>query len=166
MNETAEDQFTQFWKLYPRRIGKRAAQLKFRKACERATIFDIMKGLKEAVVRFKATDPKFIPYPATWLHQDRWLDELETVKATIEDPHDELEVYCRGINQKYKKSQQTKGNWKPIDDITDGKHVIDNWLKKSQLDGWNKWLMINKILQDMHSGTVVTSFTHWENRLK
>ena len=84
MTETAEDTFNQFWKLYPRRMGKRAAQLKFRKACERADIFDIMKGLKEAVVRFKTTDPRFIPHPATWLHQDRWLDELEPAEMVSE----------------------------------------------------------------------------------
>jgi len=75
-----EEAFDKFWSIYPRRVGKRAAQLKFRKACERASISDIMKGLKKAVIRFRDTEPQFIPHPATWLHQDRWLDEPEKPK--------------------------------------------------------------------------------------
>lgn len=30
----------------------------------------------------KPTDPKYIPHPATWLNQERWLDEDLSAKKT------------------------------------------------------------------------------------
>lgn len=168
MTETAEDPFNRFWKLYPRRMGKRAAQLKFRKACERADIFDIMKGLKEAVVRFKTIDPKFIPYPATWLHQDRWLDEADPAEDAIEDPHPKLAQICDTINDMYRRSQEKKGNPNKVEEITKGKLVVDEWLKRNPLlDGWARIVIITKMLKAMDRGTKVSSFAHWEqNHLK
>lgn len=161
-----EKQFNEFWAVYPRRVGKGAAQKRFIKALGRDRFKNIMDGLAVMVEAYKSIEKRFIPHAATWLHQDRWLDELETTEITIENPHPELEKYCGGINEKYKKSQRAKGNWSKLADITSGKHVIDGWLKKSTLDGWDKWQMIGKILEAMQRGTVVTSFTHWEARLK
>lgn len=78
--------FDDFWKLYPRRTGKGEA----RKQWDRLTATgmsddDILAGLRRRVEWWtKARTPlQMIPYPATWLNQHRWLDEIEPVPATV-----------------------------------------------------------------------------------
>lgn len=69
-------QFEAFWNAYPRKIGKGAAEKAFKKA-----IFNRIEDLLEAIERQKKTaqwkkeNGQFIPHPATWLNQKRWLDE-------------------------------------------------------------------------------------------
>lgn len=64
-------EFQDFWDAYPRKTGKLDAERKFIIACRRATAEQIMDG----VARYQfSDDPKFIPHPATWLHQGRYLD--------------------------------------------------------------------------------------------
>ena len=41
--------------------------------------------------QFADTEERYIPYPANWLHQERWLDEIMHKKRSAED-----EIY-RGI---------------------------------------------------------------------
>lgn len=36
--------------------------------------------------KFKGTDKEFIPYPATWLNQMRWLDELDFEESKPKKP--------------------------------------------------------------------------------
>jgi hypothetical protein len=65
--------FELFWKAYPRRVAKKAAEKAFRKVEREGEIsFD---GLLAAVRRIKAREAQFIPYPATWLNAGQYLDE-------------------------------------------------------------------------------------------
>lgn len=71
------DGFAEFWAAYPRKVGKGAA----RRAWEppRRKIGRSFPGLAMAALARVAptwTDPQFIPHPATWLHQERWDDEV------------------------------------------------------------------------------------------
>lgn len=62
----------QFWNRYPRRVGKKAALTKLdnvRRADEVA--FD---ALLAAVRRIDTKELQYVPHPATWLHQGRYLD--------------------------------------------------------------------------------------------
>lgn len=80
------DEYETFWKLYPRKIGKGAAWLRWKK-------LNLGGGLKEkifsAVEKQKLTDQwqkdggQFIPHPATWLNQRRWEDEVETTDKKV-----------------------------------------------------------------------------------
>jgi len=69
-------EFEKFWKEYPRKVGKRAAQ----KAWKKNGMPGIDKIL-EAIVQQRASPQwnteggRFIPNPATWLNQGRWDDE-------------------------------------------------------------------------------------------
>jgi hypothetical protein len=67
------DGFEDFWAVYPRKTGKGAA----RKAFRNATLTADPNILFHAAERYAASklDPKFTPHPATWLNQERWLDE-------------------------------------------------------------------------------------------
>ena len=76
-------EFERFWKLYPRKIGKRAAWLVWqRQIAPRGVLASMKVGLViDALTRqvegghFSA-DNAFIPHPRTWLHQGRWEDEV------------------------------------------------------------------------------------------
>ena len=66
--------FIEFYKAYPRKEGVGAAEPKYRAALKKASHEEIMAGLK--AFKFNG-ELKFIPHPATWLHQQRWKDEEE-----------------------------------------------------------------------------------------
>jgi len=68
--------FAEFWKTYPRKEGKAAAE----KAWSKAKGVDLSTIL-QAIERARATEQwlkdggQFIPHPSTWLTQRRWEDE-------------------------------------------------------------------------------------------
>jgi hypothetical protein len=64
--------FDAFWRAYPRKVGKGAAA----KAWVRATTLNPPSAIIAAVALQKFDHrERFIPHPATWLNQERWLDE-------------------------------------------------------------------------------------------
>ena len=66
--------FKEFWKLYPRKVGKHAAAMSFAKAETLVFFDDLMKYTKMFVAENTNTDERFIPHAATWLNQRRFLD--------------------------------------------------------------------------------------------
>ncbi|OIR41170.1 hypothetical protein BJP08_08060 [Corynebacterium sp. NML140438] len=67
--------FDEFWGIYPRRVGKRKAESEFLRACTRAPVEEILAGARRLATDPNLPEKRFIPHPATWLHQDRWGDE-------------------------------------------------------------------------------------------
>lgn len=72
--------FDTFWKTYPKKVAKDAAYKAFAK---RKPDGKLLKEILQAVELQKASEMwakdggKYIPNPATWLNQGRWMDELE-----------------------------------------------------------------------------------------
>lgn len=71
--------FSEFWEIYPRKIAKAACEAKWRsKKCE-AHADEIIANLKARIAwEWRGKDLQFIPHPATYLTQERWLDEIAT----------------------------------------------------------------------------------------
>lgn len=70
-NIRASDRFEEFWASYPRKVAKRAAGKAWSSALKRADAELILSGLG----RFPfSSEAQFVPYPATWLNNDRWVD--------------------------------------------------------------------------------------------
>jgi hypothetical protein len=68
-------EFENFWSVYPRKINRAVALKAFEKAT-RKTEADL---IITAVQGYKfADDEQFIPHPATWLNQERWVDGTPT----------------------------------------------------------------------------------------
>jgi hypothetical protein len=70
--------FEDFWALYPKKVAKGAAIKAWSKLtkCEKEEVIFIMpKHIKYWSV--KGVEKEYIPYPASWLNQLRWLDELD-----------------------------------------------------------------------------------------
>ncbi len=72
-------EFEEFWQAYPRRVGRGAAEKSFAKAMKFTDLPTILTAIKNQ--RSGWTDPQYIPHPATWLNQRRWLDETRPVAA-------------------------------------------------------------------------------------
>jgi hypothetical protein len=70
------DGFAAFWKLYPRRVGRKDAERLYRRARrDGASHDDIIAGLAFSLrTAFEDRDVGYIPYPAKWLRDARWLD--------------------------------------------------------------------------------------------
>jgi phage replication O-like protein O len=79
-NIYTREKFEMFWKVYPKKLAKGAAEKSFNKLNPDE---QLMKTITSAIERAKKSDQwteengKFIPYPVTWLNQRRWEDEYE-----------------------------------------------------------------------------------------
>ncbi|WP_300733755.1 hypothetical protein [Pseudomonas sp.] len=76
-NNTSDSTFETFWSIYPRRVGKGAAVKAFEKAARGTDPIVINAAVLDHAAAWRAagTEPRHIPHPATWLNQQRWLDE-------------------------------------------------------------------------------------------
>ena len=75
------ERFDLFWFEYPRKVGKDAALVVWKRLRPDNDLTNRMI----AAVRTQAQywdDPKFIPHPRTWLHQGRWKDEVKAMTPT------------------------------------------------------------------------------------
>jgi len=73
-------QFEQFWKAYPKKIGKDKC---FRWFNQNKVDHKLLQSMIQAIQTQKKTQQwikengQFIPHPYTWLNQGRWQDEVE-----------------------------------------------------------------------------------------
>jgi hypothetical protein len=67
-------QWRDFWAAYPRKVGKRAAETAWVRACRRAHPADVVAAAKRLADDPNLPEPQFVPHPATWLNRDGWLD--------------------------------------------------------------------------------------------
>lgn len=86
-----DDYFEQFWQAYPRRVGKGAARTVWQRLRPNGYLLaDILDALtwQSKTEQWRKDRGQFIPHPATWLRQERWLDEPIQTDAAIPDcPH-------------------------------------------------------------------------------
>ena len=73
-----DEVFNEFWKHYPRKINKAAAKQSFATALTKEKGCVIIKGAKEYSESVKPDEIRFVPYPRTWLRQERWSEKPET----------------------------------------------------------------------------------------
>ena len=68
--------FESFWKAYPKKVAKEKALKSWEKIVFKGGLFELIMSQLEKYKK-QWIDPQFIPYPATWLNQARWEDEIE-----------------------------------------------------------------------------------------
>ena len=71
--------FETFWKLYPKKKGKGEARKAFAKALKKTTLEILVEAVnkQKQQTQWKRDAGQFVPYPATWLNQERWEDEVD-----------------------------------------------------------------------------------------
>ena len=74
--------FEQFYKLYPRKVGRYLAEKNFKKLSQKDKL-KAYEGLSKYKKFWKAneTDRQFIPHPSTFINQKRWEDDIEVPKT-------------------------------------------------------------------------------------
>jgi uncharacterized protein YdaU (DUF1376 family) len=78
--------FDEFWKAYPKKIGKDAAKKAFEKRKPDAVMLAQMVNavnFQKRSVAWQKDGGQFIPNPATWLNQGRWQDEVSTFSVDL-----------------------------------------------------------------------------------
>ena len=72
--------FDTFWKAFPRRVAKGDARKAWsqteRIRPDMATLLAAIQAQMQSD-QWRKNEGQFIPYPATWLRQERWDDELK-----------------------------------------------------------------------------------------
>lgn len=102
LNELQEKQFDKFWQAYPKKVSKKQAQKSWKKINPSLELFEkILKALEmvKQTEQWKKDNGKFIPYPATWLNQERWTDEIkmmQDIKPVIE-PKLKIKPVCENM---------------------------------------------------------------------
>ena len=72
--------FAEFWAIYPRKAGKGEAEKSYSKINPSMELHKkILKAVQVACTsrQWRRDNGQFIPYPATWLNQRRWEDEIQ-----------------------------------------------------------------------------------------
>lgn len=70
--------FDAFWTAYPRKVGKGAALKAWAKLKDKRNTLTLILGALAWQTKthdWTKEAGQFIPYPATWLNEQRWLDE-------------------------------------------------------------------------------------------
>ena len=96
-----EEDFLQFWKIYPRSEGKAKAARAFRKALKIASFDTILAGVTRL-----ANDPNkpsltYIPHAATWLNDERWNDAPYPVRgnAKLQNQHAAMQGFLNSFKE-------------------------------------------------------------------
>ncbi|WP_440090123.1 YdaU family protein [Pseudomonas fragariae (ex Marin et al. 2024)] len=86
---SADDLFPKFWKLYPNKKGKAAAEKAWKKLKVTDDLFTLIaQGLAKqcASLAWTKDGGQFIPHPATWLNGKRWEDEVQPASNVHQFP--------------------------------------------------------------------------------
>lgn len=67
--------FDEFWKAYPRKVGKEAARKSWNKKQPDINIVLHALQWQKQTNQWFVDNGKFIPHPTTYINQERWLDE-------------------------------------------------------------------------------------------
>ena len=86
--------FDRFWRLYPRKVNKQAAQRAWlRLAPDMLLCSEMSLALKRQIAseQWQRDGGRYIPYPASWLNGRRWEDELppDTPQRPPDEPQRE-----------------------------------------------------------------------------
>lgn len=99
LNELQEKQFDKFWQAYPKKVSKKQAQKSWKKINPSLELFEkILKALEmvKHTEQWKKDNGKYVSYPATWLNQERWTDEINMMqdnKMAIKEEQKTKPVY-------------------------------------------------------------------------
>lgn len=81
--------FDEFWRIYPRKVGRGKAEAAWKKATKKAEPATIIAALREqlpSLAMQRKTDGDYRPHPTTWLNGERWEDSVEDVSDAPVDP--------------------------------------------------------------------------------
>ena len=78
-DKLALSKFDEFWKVYPRKVGKGHARIAFVKSLKLVEADILIEAAATFARVSKCTEKKYIPHPTTWLNAERWDDEVDDI---------------------------------------------------------------------------------------
>lgn len=101
LRDEMEREFDDFYQQFPRHEGRGHALKAYRGARKTVDSAKLLEGAVRARERYRDSDPKFVPLPATWLHGQRWLDEAIPAASAKSAEHKakmaEYDEFYRGV---------------------------------------------------------------------
>ena len=93
---TLASNFNRFWDAYPRKVAKVQAEKTFyRLNPDEELLRKILAALEEQKGwdAWQRDEGKFIPHPATWLNQERWMDEMPNKCVAAPPPTEAMGIW-------------------------------------------------------------------------
>lgn len=115
VQKIAQDQFDEFWKLYPNRKNKKGSKAKFLKLTKDKNFdFDlIMSQLQKQVnhVDWIKDNGRYVPLPTTWLNNEKWNDEInDNFSNTPQTKQDEKQALFDKWNREIAEEEANEKN--------------------------------------------------------
>lgn len=77
-NRVDKSRIENIYDLYPKKVGRGAALKSIEKALRKIASAELEVAVIKYAESVRGKDKQFIPNPATWFNQERWMDEHET----------------------------------------------------------------------------------------
>ncbi len=100
--------FEEFWTLYPKKTGKRAAEKSWQEKLSKQEQIDCISHLEKRVgsdLQWTVDKGKFIPMPTTFLNQGRWMDSYDTLRSEAFVKKSDAPTICSGCRS-YESTQR------------------------------------------------------------
>ena len=78
----SDDLFEIWYEPWPRKVGKGGARKAFKAALKKTDFQTLCEGRDRFIAAASGQDKNYIPYPSTWLNQERWLDDDTAINPT------------------------------------------------------------------------------------
>lgn len=91
--------FDEFWKIYPRRVGKGKARDVFARSLKKAPAAHIIAGLRRQLSYYSTREHQFIPHPSTWLGQERWDDDPQPTHPSHPKPKSDFDQHQDAVQR-------------------------------------------------------------------
>lgn len=75
-----DDGFKDWWKLYPRKVGKGQAYKAFKAAKKKTSLETLMEKVAEYKQIMDGEPEEYIVHPSTWLNGERWEDDMAAIR--------------------------------------------------------------------------------------
>ena len=75
----ADNLFEQWYETWPRKVGKGGARKAFKTALKKTDFETLCQGRDRFIEAAIGQDKNYIPYPSTWLNQERWSDDTTAI---------------------------------------------------------------------------------------
>ena len=86
--------FEEWWEEYPRKVGKGKCREKYLKVVtDEDKHVQLMAAIRKQNEVYKNKELQYIPYPETWLNQERWEDELQPENERPKDKETDWSVF-------------------------------------------------------------------------
>lgn len=105
--------FEDFWKAYPRKVGKEEARKAFIKKKCHELLPDILEGINRSIksVEWTREGGKYVPHPSTWLNQGRWSDQPFLTKDAVNGNGHEVSLKRMALSRVEERIKVLKGQF-------------------------------------------------------